>query len=99
MTEDAAESVMQREVSQQLRPVTPQLSKGQSVEWVRRVERSTKHEEPPTGVQEMYELLTMSDGRVEGKLILEDLVEIFHECKLDGLGPRIPRVLPQALEP
>jgi hypothetical protein len=62
----------------------------------RQISRFKKHEEPTTTLREIYELLTMRDGRIGARLTLEDFVDIFHEMKLDGLGPSIPRLIPQA---
>mmetsp|Transcript_48938 Transcript_48938/g.79416 ORF Transcript_48938/g.79416 Transcript_48938/m.79416 type:complete len:452 (-) Transcript_48938:81-1436(-) len=57
--------------------------------------RNTKNEEPPTNPEEMYELLTMRHGMVEGVLKLQDLVQLFAECKCAGLGPRLAQLVPQ----
>jgi hypothetical protein len=65
---------------------------------MRSIKRAEAHEEPPTTVQELYELLTMRGGRVEGKLQMDDLLDYFHDMRLDGLDVNLPRCVPQSLE-
>mmetsp|Transcript_105323 Transcript_105323/g.198356 ORF Transcript_105323/g.198356 Transcript_105323/m.198356 type:complete len:450 (+) Transcript_105323:58-1407(+) len=57
--------------------------------------RSLKHEEPATTIDEMYELLTMREGVIGGKLRLEEFLLFLAECKRDGLGPLIAKLVPQ----
>lgn len=61
----------------------------------RKLRRSLKLEEPPTTLQEIFELFTMSDGRIGGHLMLVDLANFFAEAKKDGLGPRLAQQVPQ----
>lgn len=60
--------------------------------------RSMKHEEPPTTADEMYELLTMREGVIGGKLRLDDFISLLAECKRDGLGPLIAELVLQECE-
>mmetsp|Transcript_45071 Transcript_45071/g.107104 ORF Transcript_45071/g.107104 Transcript_45071/m.107104 type:complete len:732 (-) Transcript_45071:151-2346(-) len=53
-------------------------------------------DEPLTTIEELYELMTMREGRITGKLDLEDFLEIFEECRADGLGPRLAELVPQS---
>jgi len=73
----------------------PKLTRALSDHKKRLIKRNMKHEEPPTTAEEMYELLSMKDGTVGGVLRLDDLVAIFAECKLSGLGPRLVKQVPQ----
>jgi len=62
------------------------------------VRRSVKHEEPHTTLDEMYELLTMRDGSIGTKLIMEDLADLYAEARRDGLGLKLERVVLQKIE-
>jgi len=62
------------------------------------VRKSMKYEEPNTTLDEMYELLTMRDGRIGMRLIMEDLADLYAESKRDGLGLQLQRVVPQKIE-
>jgi len=46
-------------------------------------------------VEQLYEVLTMKDGKVIGRLDLNDLAHLYLQCREQGIGPPLPRLVPQ----
>lgn len=95
-TDDSSSSSSSEEEGSRLEP-TPEMPALESrpPHITRTKSRSMKHEEPPTTIDEMYELLTMREGYIGGKLRLEEFLLFVAECKRDGLGPTIAKLVPQ----
>eukprot|EP00933_Yihiella_yeosuensis_P035057 TRINITY_DN2850_c6_g1_i1.p1 TRINITY_DN2850_c6_g1~~TRINITY_DN2850_c6_g1_i1.p1 ORF type:complete len:451 (+),score=87.95 TRINITY_DN2850_c6_g1_i1:100-1452(+) len=60
--------------------------------------RSTRHEEKDVTYEEMYELLTMTEGRIGGRLELRDMIQLFDAAKRSGIGAQLARLVPQACD-
>eukprot|EP00928_Gymnodinium_smaydae_P072533 TRINITY_DN55881_c0_g1_i1.p1 TRINITY_DN55881_c0_g1~~TRINITY_DN55881_c0_g1_i1.p1 ORF type:complete len:442 (+),score=106.03 TRINITY_DN55881_c0_g1_i1:66-1391(+) len=55
-----------------------------------------KPKKPLYTVDELYDLLTMKDGKALGKLTLQELATMFKECREQGIGPTLPLLVPQS---
>lgn len=71
------------------------LSEEEKAEKRRR--RFKKREDVLTTCEEMYELLTMHDGRIEGRLALEDFVAFWADCGFSKVAMQFASNVPQQI--